>query len=115
MEVFRDPDILEILGRYRRLWAITHASALMGWDTETYMPPGGAEERGVAQAELATLYQELILRDDFTSLVERAAGKEGLNDYERGVIRVLNREISIMRKLPPRLVYELSRAAQEAF
>jgi carboxypeptidase Taq len=115
VEVFRDPDILEILGRYRRLWAITHASALMGWDTETYMPPGGAEERGVAQAELATLYQELILRDDFTSLVERAAGKEGLNDYERGVIRVLNREISIMRKLPPRLVYELSRAAQDAF
>ncbi|MGC9116884.1 MAG: carboxypeptidase M32, partial [Conexivisphaera sp.] len=115
MGYFSDPDVLEVLGRYRRLWAISHATALMGWDSETYMPPGGAEERGVAQAELATLYQELILRDDFTSLVERASSKEGLNDYERGALRVLGREISIMRRLPPRLVYELSRAAQEAF
>ena len=115
MEVFRDPDVLEILRRYRRLWAISHASALMSWDSETYMPPGGTEERGVAQAELATLYQELLLKEEFVELVERASGKEGLNDYERGVLRVLGREISIMRKLPPRLVYELSRTAQEAF
>jgi len=115
VERFSDPDVMEILRQYRRLWAISHASALMGWDTETYMPPGGAEERGVSQAELATLYQELILRDGFTSLVDRASGKDGLNDYERGVLRVLRREISIMRRLPPRLVYELSRAAQDAF
>ena len=115
MGYFSDPDVLEVLRQYRRLWAISHASALMGWDSETYMPPGGAEERGVAQAELATLYQELLLRDAFTSLVEKASRKEGLSEYERGALRVLNREISIMRRLPPRLVYELSREAQEAF
>ena len=115
MGAFEDPAILEVLDKYRRLWAISHASALLSWDSETYMPPGGAEERGVAQAELATLYQQLLLSEDFTSAVNRAAGREGLNDYERGVVRVLEREISIMRRLPPKLVYELSKTSQEAF
>ena len=115
MPLFENPVIKEILEKYRRLWALEHAMSLMGWDEETYMPPAGTSERAVAMAELRTLYQELLLSDQFVSLVEKAKGLEGLNDYERGVVRVLDREITIMKKIPPSLTYELAKTSSEAF
>jgi len=98
---FENPVIKELLERYRRVWSLGHAMSLMGWDEETYMPSQGVVERATAMAELRTLYQELITSDQFVSLVERASKQEGLNEYERGVVRVLNREITILKKIPP--------------
>ncbi|ESQ21250.1 MAG: Zn-dependent carboxypeptidase [uncultured Acidilobus sp. CIS] len=112
---FENPVIKELLERYRRIWSLGHAMGLMGWDEETYMPSQGVVERATAMAELRTLYQELITGDQFVSLVERASKQEGLNEYERGVVRVLNREITILKKIPPSLNYELTKTSQEAF
>ncbi|PMP91261.1 MAG: carboxypeptidase M32 [Caldisphaera sp.] len=113
--MFENEVVKELINRYRKLWSIGHAQALMGWDNETYMPPLGSEERGYAMAELSTLYQELILSENFVSLVEKASNQENLNDYEKGVVRVLSREINILRKIPPSLIYELSKTSEEAF
>ncbi|MFP3172211.1 MAG: carboxypeptidase M32, partial [Acidilobus sp.] len=107
MAKFENPVIKELLERYRRVWSLGHAMSLMGWDEETYMPSQGVAERATAMAELRTLYQELITGDQFVSLVEKASKQEGLNEYERGVVRVLNREITILKKIPPSLNYEL--------
>lgn len=41
---------------------LTHVSDLLGWDQQTYMPPGGAEERG---QQLATI--DTIKHQKFTS------------------------------------------------
>ena len=112
---FENPVIREILEKYRRLWSLNHAMALMGWDEETYMPQAGVVERATAMAELRTLYQELLTSEQFVSLVERAKAQENLNEYERGVVRVLDREITILKKIPPSLNYELTKTAQEAF
>ena len=112
--VFENEVVKEILEKYRAIWAIGHAQALLSWDSETYMPRGGVEERAVARAELSLLAQKLILSPEFTQLVERAEKIEGLNDYERGVVRVLAREIRIMRAIPPRLLAELEKTTQEA-
>ncbi|NAZ32171.1 MAG: carboxypeptidase M32, partial [Acidilobus sp.] len=115
MAKFENPVIKELLERYRRIWSLEHAMSLMGWDEETYMPSQGVVERATAMAELRTLYQELITSDQFVSLVERASKQEGLNEYERGVVRVLTREITILKKIPPSLNYELTKTSQEAF
>jgi carboxypeptidase Taq len=112
---FENPVIRELLDRYRRLWALNHAMALMGWDEETYMPQRGVEERAVATAELRALYQELLLSDQFSSLVEKAKAQENLNDYERGVVRVVDRELRIARRVPPSLTYEMAKTSSEAF
>ena len=112
---FQNPVIRELLDKYRRLWALSHAMSLMGWDEETYMPPKGVTERAVATAELRTLYQELLLSEQFTSLLEKAKAQEGLNDYERGVVRVLDREVTQARKIPPSLTYEMAKTSSEAF
>lgn len=112
--VFENPIIKEILNKYRVIWAISHAQSLMGWDAETYMPREGVRERAIAQSELSVLSQQLILRPEFVKLVDKASQIEDLNDYERGIVRVLRRHIRIAKALPPWLVAEYSKVTQEA-
>lgn len=112
--VFENPIIKELVNKTRVLWALRHAQFLMGWDTETYMPQEGAMERGIAAGELSVLSQKILLSPEIVGLVERAEGIEDLNDYERGVIRVLKRHIRIAKALPPKLIYELARVSEEA-
>jgi carboxypeptidase Taq len=112
--VFKNEIIKEIIKKYRVLWAINHAQSLMGWDAETYMPREGVRERAIAQSELSVLSQQLLLKPEFVELVDKASSIEDLNDYERGVVRVLQRSIRIAKALPPWLVAEYSRVTQEA-
>ncbi|MEM4717663.1 MAG: carboxypeptidase M32 [Desulfurococcaceae archaeon] len=112
--VFENPIVKEILGKYKIIWAIEHAMSLMGWDSETYMPKEGVSERAVARAELSVLHQQLILKPDLVELVEKADKIESLNEYERGVVRVLKRAIRIAKSLPQWLVAERAKTTQEA-
>ena len=93
----------QILDAYKPMWSINHAISLMGWDFETYMPRKGTEERGVADSQLHMLYKDLLLNQDFAGLVESAKKLENLNDLEKGIIRVLSREITKQIKIPKEL------------
>lgn len=115
MSKFKNPVVKEITERYRRIWALNHANSLLSWDSEVYMPENGVSERSVALAELSVLYRELILKDDFVSLVEKGKNEKDLNLWEAGIIRVLDREISRLKKIPPELLYELQKTSSEAF
>ncbi len=109
---FDNPTIKEILEKYKQIWALQHASALMDWDVQTYMPQKGISHRGAAIAQLSLLGQRFITDPSFTSLVEKADGME-LNDQERGVVRVLKRGIKYYTRIPPKLLEELTVATQE--
>ncbi len=112
--VFENQIIREILEKYRRIWAIHHASAVLGWDMEVNMPKEGIMERSVAEGELAMLSQEFLLKPEFVDLVNKAAEIEGLNEYENGVVRVLKRSIKIESSFPPEFVKELSETTSQA-
>ena len=112
-EVFQNAVIKQILLKYRTIWAIGHAQSVLGWDMEVNMPKEGITERSVAQGELSVLNQKLILDEKFVELVERAEGEE-LNDYERGVVRVLKRSIKIAKAFPPEFVREMSEVRSKA-
>ena len=85
------------------MWSLNHAISLMGWDFETYMPRKGTEERGVADSQLHLLHKDLLLNKDFVGLVESAKKLESLNDLEKGIVRVLNREITKQMRIPKEL------------
>lgn len=108
--VFQNETIKAILEKYRRIWAIGHAQSVLGWDMEVNMPKEGILERSVAQGgELSVLSQEFLLKPEFVELVEKAKGGiEGLNEYERGVVRVLDRSIRISKSFPPEFLREMS-------
>ncbi len=112
--VFENEGVKELLERYRVIWAISHATSVLHWDSETYMPKNGIMERSVAIGELSVLSQKLLLDEKLVSLVDKLDKAEGLNDFEKGVVRVLKRDIRIMKALPPELVRELAKTAQEA-
>jgi carboxypeptidase Taq len=75
----------------------------MGWDFETYMPREGTEERGVADSQLHMLHKDLLLNKDFTGLVDSAKNLGSLSDSEKGIVRVLDREITKQIKIPKEL------------
>src|SRR6187431_961608 len=98
-----NPVMNQILDAYKPIWSLNHAISLMGWDFETYMPRKGTEERGVADSQLHLLYKDLLLNKDFVGLVESAKKLESLNDLEKGIVRVLNREITKQTRIPKEL------------
>ncbi|WP_087037968.1 carboxypeptidase M32 [Thermococcus litoralis] len=112
-EIFQNETIKQILAHYRKIWAIGHAQSVLGWDMEVNMPKMGITERSTAQGELSVLAHSFMLEPKFVELVEKAAGEE-LNDYERGVVRVLQREIRIAKAFPPEFVRELSEVRSKA-
>ena len=100
----QNPIIAQILDAYKPIWSISHAISLMGWDFETYMPRKGTEERGVAESQLHLLHKELLLSKDFVDLVESGKKQQdNLNDAEKGIIRVLDRDITRQLKIPKEL------------
>src|ERR687891_304842 len=70
---------------------------------ETYMPRKGTEERGVADSQLHLLHKELLLNKEFAGLVESAKKLENLSDSEKGIVRVLNKDITKQIKIPKEL------------
>ncbi len=99
-----NPVMNQILNAYKPMWSLKHALSLMGWDFETYMPREGTEERGVADSQLRMLHKDLLLNKDFIGLVESAKKLDSLGDFEKGIIRVLDREITKQIKIPKELI-----------
>ena len=100
---FENHVMNQILDAYKPMWSLNHAISLMGWDFETYMPRKGTEERGVADSQLHMLHKDLLLNKDFVGLIESAKKLESLSDLEKGIVRVLNREITKQIKIPREL------------
>jgi carboxypeptidase Taq len=112
MPLFSNPLVVEILEKYRPIAAMGYSSGLLEWDLEINMPEAGASARGKVRAELALLAQKMTL--DLASLVEKAENQKNLNDAEKGIVRVIKRELDFYTKIPPKLIEELQRATAEA-
>ena len=110
--VFQNQTVKEVLSKYEAVWSTYHAQGLMGWDLEVYMPEKGVRFRGTALAQLALMAQKLTL--DLKPLVADAVKAEGLNDAEKGVVRVLKRDLDYFEKVPPRLIEDIQKTAAEA-
>jgi carboxypeptidase Taq len=49
---------------------LNHVAALLGWDQQTYMPPGAAEERGQQLATIATISHQKFVSDEIGALLD---------------------------------------------
>ncbi|HKC04688.1 MAG TPA: carboxypeptidase M32, partial [Patescibacteria group bacterium] len=113
MSVFKNKTILQILDKYKDLWALGYTSSIAHWDMETYMPTKGITARGEALGRISTIRQRLMLDPAFVKLLS-SAGKQKLNDQEKAVVRVMNRSLKFYKKLPPQFMEEFSRITSEA-
>ena len=85
------------------------AAAVLHWDQQTYMPPGGVAARAEALATLSRLSHAITASDETARLLDAAGDPESGSDAE-AVVRVARRGHERATKLPSRLVADISRA-----
>ncbi|HSG25856.1 MAG TPA: carboxypeptidase M32 [Anaerolineales bacterium] len=94
-----------------------HALAVMGWDQETYMPPGGLETRGNALATISKMAQEIGTDEKVGKLIEAlepwAADQDPDSDEAR-MIAVARRNYDQAVKVPPEMVAEQAILSSQA-
>ncbi|HUK50525.1 MAG TPA: carboxypeptidase M32 [Terriglobales bacterium] len=106
-----NPAVAEIVAKYKPIWAIDSASALLGWDMETYMPPGSSEPRGFTTGQLQLMKQELMMK--LVDPVAKAEKTTGLNDFEKGFLRIMKHDLNYFTKIPPKLIEDLAKVGTE--
>lgn len=93
------------------------ASALLGWDQETYMPEGSGAARAEQIATLDTLAHTELTKESTREIADRLRDVDG-DDAQSRVARLFVKEFDKAVKLPESLVRETSRAcalAQESW
>src|SRR5256885_3396004 len=112
MGPFTNSIVLALLTKYKSVSAMTHAASLLTWDLEINMPDAGANARGQAQSKIDFLQKKRTL--DLAGYVVKAEKQRTLNDAEKGVVRIVKRELNYYQKVPPKLVEELQKATIDA-
>jgi carboxypeptidase Taq len=106
MLYFKNSTILKILDYYKDLWSLSYLSGLASWDLETYMPKMAANFRGEALARVSTIRQKKFLDKEFVSLINKADKEKDLNDYEKGVVRIMLQSLKLYQKVPSKFLEE---------
>jgi len=108
----------ELCERARELADINSAASVLGWDQQTYMPPGGAEARGRQMATLAKLTHQKLIDPRNGELLEKLApfeAEKGYGSTEAGIVRLVRREYEKAVRVPPEFTSRLSAAQSECF
>lgn len=95
---------------------IAKAAAILEWDQQVNMPPGGGEARGQQLATLSKTAQEKFISDEVGQLIEdlKAEFKDADTD-EGAMIRVVARDYDKSRRVPPEYIAERSVVTAKAF
>ncbi|MDQ6985992.1 MAG: carboxypeptidase M32 [Candidatus Dojkabacteria bacterium] len=112
--MIRNNKVKEVLKDYENIWALSHFSALGGWDLETYAPTKAAESRGLAMAKLSSLIQNFLTQSSFIAKVEQINAEKDLNVYEKAIHRILTREIHYYKCLPKEFVETYEKVTNKA-
>jgi carboxypeptidase Taq len=116
-----DQAYAQLIQRVREETLLTTCEALLEWDEETYMPPGGVENRSEQLALLAGLLHERGTDPRLGELLAVVEGSELLADATSPAavnVRELRREYDRYVRLPRRLVEQVARTtalAQKAW
>ena len=89
---------------------LDQAIALLEWDEETYLPPGGREQRGEQTATLEAIRHNMLASDHFADVIEEAAQEcEGDDDLIRELF-LARRERRHALAVPEALVRRFAQA-----
>jgi carboxypeptidase Taq len=86
-----------------------HINAVLGWDQQINMPPGGAEERGIQSAALGRIMHEKFTSDEVGQLIadlEEEMGDLDAETEEARSVKVAKREYEKQTKVPLPLLME---------
>src|ERR1700730_11120786 len=96
---------------------VNRAGAVLAWDQETYMPPGGIANRADQLTTLRRLAHIRFTADDVGGLLDELdaeAGSLPFDSDDASLVRVTRRDYDLARRLPSELVAEIPRAGATA-
>ncbi len=96
---------------------LRHAAAVLGWDQQVNMPPGGTAARAEQLATLSRIAHEMFTAEETGKALEAAeaeAKDAGYDSDEAALVRVVRHDYDLATKLPSKLVEELSRVTSQA-
>ena len=112
-------DKLELLkSKIRDIIDLSSVASVLGWDQNTYMPPGGAETRGNQMAIISRIIHEWATSEEMGHLLEELkpyAESLDPNSDDARTIKVAQREYDIATRLPSEYVVERSQVTTAAF
>ena len=94
------------------------AAALLGWDQQTYMPPGGAGHRAAQLATLSRISHEMFTAEETGRLLEAAEAEGSDLDYDSddaSLLRVARHDYDLATRVPTDLVAEITHVTTLAF
>ncbi|HUH98586.1 MAG TPA: carboxypeptidase M32 [Anaerolineales bacterium] len=91
------------------------AAAVLSWDQQVNMPPGGAEARGNQLATLSRLAHQAFTTDEVGKLLEALRSNEAaLSPDEAAMVRVAGRDFDKATRVPSSFVAELAVVSTQA-
>jgi carboxypeptidase Taq len=97
---------------------LAKAGALLSWDQQTVMPPGGADVRAHQLGTIGKLAHELFVSDEIGKLLEELRPYEESLDrdsFQASLVRVVRRDYEKAVRVPPELSAEITRTGSRAF
>ena len=94
---------------------LRRASAVLGWDQETYMPEKGVDERSEQLSTLGRLAHETFTSPATGKLLREAAKEEDVqkNRVKSAVVRVNQYDYTLSKKIPADFVAQMSKAQSQ--
>jgi carboxypeptidase Taq len=113
-----DTKLQELKTRLLEIADIDGASAVLGWDQQTYMPLGGAEARGRQMATLGRISQEKFIDPAVGKLLDDLQPYAETLPYDSddaSLIRVTQRDYERATKIPPAFLAEFSEHSSRGY
>lgn len=103
-------QIKELTNRLNRIVDLGHASAVLEWDQETYIPDGAHEARANQIATLRSIAHEEATSDALGTLLARLSNGSTLDENATALIRVAERDYEKATKVSTDLVARIATA-----
>jgi len=101
----------DLMAHQRTTEALAGVAGRLGWDQETMMPRGAAEQRG---EEMAAMEGVMHARRTDPRVGEWLEAADPVTDYERAFLRLVKRSYDRTVKVPADLAQELARVTSTA-
>jgi carboxypeptidase Taq len=111
MTTTSDTAYSRLESRFRRLFTLREAAAMLQWDGAALMPSGGAAARGDQLATLKLVCHEILTDPGLSDLLDEAAGQNDLDVWQRANLREMRRQWLHATAVPGDLVEAASLAA----
>lgn len=108
------PAYAELEDRFRRVYLLHDAIAMLEWDTAAMMPIGGASARAEQLAALKVTAHEMMCEPRLADLLSAAESQRGLDAWQSANVREMRRAWLHTTALPGDLVAARSRAISVA-